>query len=280
MADDTPAFLDFSAASLLIAAHGSPSTTGGRTSSRKHAQTIKNLKVFTDVQAGFLTEKPFVDTVLDSMTSPEVYVLPNLACAGYVSTHKLPKALGLTGDITERIGPNGHQRIILCDPVGTDPGIDRTFANRIITTLRALQIHQDDCEIVVIGHGSQKSRESHNATTRLAKAITKHGITAPLHTAFLEEPTLIADWRELTDAKTVVFAPYLISDGYHGSEEIPRDIGFDPKSGEFQERLEQVLPNEIEIDGRRLVYIPPLGDAPEMAELMLNRVRAAQSALT
>ncbi|MCW8916940.1 MAG: hypothetical protein OQK24_13945 [Magnetovibrio sp.] len=279
MADDTSAFLDFSAASLLITAHGSPSTTGGRTSSRKHAQTIKNLRVFEDVQAGFLTEKPFVDGVLDSMTSPEVYVLPNLVCAGYISTHKLPQALGLTGDVTERIGPNGHQRIILCKPVGTDPGVVKVFASRILTTMRALQIEQDDCAIIVIGHGSQKSRASFNSTTQLSQDIAKHGIMAPIQTAFLEEPTLIADWRQLTDAKTVVFAPYLISDGYHGSDEIPRDIGFDPKSTEFQERLEQVLPNEVEVDGRRLVYLPPLGDAPEMAELMLNRVRTAQSTL-
>jgi len=135
MANDMPADLDFSRAGLLIAAHGSPSTPGGRTSSRKHAEAIEKLGLFADVKAGFLTEKPFVMDVLNQFDSPEVYVVPNLACAGFISTTKLPQALGLTGAVTERVGPGGHQRIYLTDPVGTDPRVAETFAQRILAAM-------------------------------------------------------------------------------------------------------------------------------------------------
>lgn len=278
MPDDAPTTLwDFSSAGLLITAHGSPSTSGGRTSSRKHAGTIKNLNLFADVRTGFLTEKPFVKDVLDDMNLSEVYVVPNLACAGYVSRNKLPVALNLTGVVTERITPHGHQRVFLTDPVGTAPTIAKTMGIRIKAAMDNLDITTDDAAVVMIGHGSQKSRESFEHTNRIANDLTRQNLGVPIHTAFLEEGPFIKDWRTLTDAKTVIFAPFLISDGYHGSDEIPRDIGFDAKDETFIEQLSKVQPNELIVDDRRLVYLPPIGDTPEMAELILNRVRAAQA---
>lgn len=278
MPDDAPSVMDFSHAGLLIAAHGSPSTPGGRTSSRKHADTIRNLSVFADVQAGFLTEKPFVKDVLDAMEVPEVYVVPNLACAGYISTQKLPQALSLTGEVTERITPNGHQRIFLTDPVGTDPALPRIMAKRIQTAVDDLDVDTENASVVIVGHGSQKSRASFEHTNRIAEDLGRHDLGMAITTTFLEEPPFVKDWAAQTDAQTVIFLPLLISDGYHGADEIPRDIGFNAKDEAFQTRLSQVQTNEITKDGRRLIYLPPIGDTPEMAELILTRVRAAQSA--
>lgn len=269
--------LNFSHAGLLIAAHGSPSTQGGRTSSRKHADTIRNLGLFADVRAGFLTEKPFIKDVLDDLQVTDIYIVPNLACRGFVSTIKLPQALNLTGDVTERITPNGHQRVHLCDPVGTDPSMAKTFAVRILAAMDSLKVPHSDTAIVVIGHGSGRGRESFEHTNLIARDLTRFGITQPIFTTFLEEPPYIKNWHDLTRAKNVIFAPYLISDGFHGSEEVPRDIGFNTKSEIFMQRLAHVQPNEMSQDGQRLIYLPPLGDAPEMAELILNRVRAAST---
>ena len=276
MADAHSPVFDFSAAGLIIAAHGSPSTPGGKTSTRRHAETIRKLGLFADVQEAFLTEKPFAKDVLDSMETPEIFIVPNLACAGFISTNKLPKALGLTGPVTERIGPSGHQRVFLCDPVGSDPGIVKIVAGRIAQGMTEMGVPVDGTEIVMIGHGSQKSSASFHCTINLIESLSEQGMDMPLTSAFLEEPPFIESWRELTDAKTVVFVPYLISDGYHGADEIPRDIGFNPKDEGFQERLKQGQPNETEIEGRRLIYLPPIGDAPEMAQLVLNQARAAQ----
>lgn len=277
MPDDISTVFDFSHAGLLISAHGSSSTNGGRTSSRKHADTIRTLDLFADVRAGFLTEKPFVKDVLDDMAVAEVFVVPNLACAGFVSSTKLPNALGLTGAVTERITPNGHQRVYLTDPVGTDPALPKTMAIRIRAAMENLSIPTKDTCVVVIGHGSQKSRESFEHTGRIAEDISRQGLGMPIVTAYLEEAPFIKDWRTLTDAKNVVFAPFLISDGYHGSDEIPQHIGFDSKAEDFIAKLSNIQPNELIANGRRLIYLPPIGDAPEMAELILTRVRAAQA---
>ncbi|MBL4614891.1 MAG: hypothetical protein JKY27_08465 [Magnetovibrio sp.] len=277
MPNDKDTVMDFSHAGLLIAAHGSTSAPGGRTSSRKLADTIRALDLFGDVRAGFLTQKPFVKNVLDDMKVAEVFVVPNLACAGYVSSIKLPTALYLTGAVTERISPNGRQRVYLTDPVGTDPALGKTMAIRIGATMQNLSMPPQDTCVVVIGHGSQKTRESFEHTQRITADISRQGLDVEIITAYLEEQPFIKDWRNLTNAKNVVFAPFLISDGYHGSNEIPQHIGFDAKAEDFIAKLSSIEPNELISDGRRLIYLPPIGDAPEMAELILKRVRAAQA---
>jgi len=262
--------VDLSQAGVLIAAHGSPSTSGGRTSTRRHADTIRKLGVFARVEAAFLTEKPFVKTVFDQFDSAEIYVVPNLTCAGYVTTTKLPQALGLTGAVTQRITPDGRQTVYQTAPVGTDPGIAPLFAGRILAALKDLRLPTADTAVVVVGHGSRRSRASYEHTNAIAQQLAQHGVECPVSTTFLEEPPFVRNWQPLTSAKNVVFAPFLISDGYHGSLEIPRDIGFDATAADFIKRLGTLRPNVCTRNGQRLVYLPPLGDVPQMSRLILH----------
>jgi len=277
MADDAPTTPDLSNAALLIAAHGSPGSKGGRTSTRKLAHTISEMGIFGKVAAGFLTEKPFANDVLNTITAPDVYVVPNMTANGYIATHKLPQALSLTGKVTERIGSQGRQRVFLTEPVGTHPLGSRIGANCIKAAMEGLCLEDHDTCVVLIGHGSTKSRESFMRTQTVASELTTFGLTTTVVTAFLEEAPLVKDWRELTDAQTVVFVPFLISDGFHASKDIPLGIGFDPGDATFQDTLAQGGINETTQDGRRIIYLPPTGDEPDMVEIVLARVRQASA---
>lgn len=279
MADAASSPPDFRQAALLIAAHGSPGSRGGRTSSRKLAKAITHMDLFADVTAGFLTEKPFAEDVLKGFDAPEIYVVPNMTANGYITNHKLPNALGLTGRVTERIGPHGRQRIILTEPLGTHPLVARIIANRIKGVMAQLNLDRDETALVLIGHGSTKSRGSFTRTESVANELSTFDLEISTVTAYLEEAPFVKDWRELTDAETVVFSPFLISDGFHASQDIPLAIGFNPGDAAFQEALENRRINETEQDGRRIIYTPPVGDEPDMADIVLARVRQARSAM-
>ena len=266
---------EYQNAALLIAAHGSPGSRGGRTSTRKLANTIAGLNLFGEVAAGFLTEKPFAADLLKNFDAPEIYIVPNMTANGYIATHKLPLALGLTGRVTEHIGPRGRQRVILTEPTGTHPLVSRIMANRIKGVVGALALDESETALVVVGHGSTKSRGSFERTEGVANELSAFGLDIPTVTAYLEEPPFIKDWHTLTDAETIVFAPFLISDGFHGSQDIPLAIGFNPAIEAFQDALTQGLVNETTHDGRRIIYIPPVGDEPDMADIILARVRQA-----
>lgn len=275
MANDESSAPDFHNAALLIAAHGSPGSLGGRTSTRKVAQSIARLGLFGEVAAGFLTEKPYVDEMLKTLDAPEVYVVPNMTANGYITTHKLPQALDLTGRVTERIGPRGRQRVILTEPVGTHPLVSRIMANRVKVVMESLGLDEEETALVVVGHGSTKSRASFTRTENVANELGSFGLDISTVTAYLEEAPFVKDWQDLTDAETVVFAPFLISDGFHGSQDIPLAIGFKPNDKTFQETLSKGHVNETVADGRRIIYIPPLGDEADMADLVLARVKQA-----
>jgi sirohydrochlorin cobaltochelatase len=268
---------DFHHAAVLIAAHGSPGSRGGRTATRKIAQTLTAMDLFGEVAVGFLTEKPFIADALKSLNASEVYVVPNMTANGYVTTRKLPDALKLTGRVTERIGPTGRQRVFLTEPVGTHPLVSRIMANRIKGVLTSLALDEDETALIVVGHGSTKSRESFLRTESVANELSALGINISTVTAYLEEAPFVKDWRDLTDAETIIFSPFLISDGFHGSQDIPLAIGFNPTSAKFQELLNQRRVNETAQDGRRILYLPPLGDELDMADIVLARVRQAQN---
>lgn len=271
---------DRSNAAVLIAAHGSPGSRGGRTSTRRHADAIAKTGLFKQVEAGFLTEKPYVLDVLAGLDADVVYIVPNTTANGFITTRKLPEALSLTGPVTERIGPKGRQSIVLTEPVGTHPLAAKVFADHINSALDHVGMHADpDTAVVVVGHGSTRGGESKARTEQIASEMTAFGLRPAPAVALLEEPPFVKDWRTLTDAKTVLFAPFLISDGFHGSQDIPLAIGFDPGDATFQKTLAEGGINETEVDGRRVLYIPPLGDVQEMAELVLARIKHAQDAL-
>lgn len=275
---------DFSHAAVLIVAHGSPHSAGGTSTTRRLAQKLANMEIFQEVGAGFLAEKPFVTDVLNDLNAQTVYIVPNLATTGYIFEEKLPQALGLTGLVTERITPKGHQRLILTEPVGTHPFFVKTMTTMVQDTLNALDLDVNTTALVVVGHGSTKSRASFLQTLHVATEMGEYGLPdltghKAIFTAFLDEPPFIQDWRELTSAKTVIFLPFLISDGYHATRDIPLAIGFDPGAAKFQDNLGHGKVNKIHLNGQDLIYLAPAGASPDVAEIIFSRVKQAQERL-
>ncbi|PHS78827.1 MAG: hypothetical protein COB59_05035 [Rhodospirillaceae bacterium] len=278
---------DFSDAAVLIVAHGSPQSAGGTSTTRRLAQQLANLDIFGEVGAGFLAEKPFVADVLDDIDAETIYIVPNLASTGYIFEKKLPKALGLTGLVTERISPKGLQHLVLTEPVGSHPLLVKIMTSMVQITLADFNIDvndENDVALVVVGHGSTKSRASFLQTLHVAEEMGAYGLPdlaghRAIFTAFLDEPPFIQDWRTLTTAKTVIFLPFLISDGYHATRDVPLAIGFDPGDADFLANLSQNKPNKIHLNGQDLIYLSPAGSAKDVAEIIFSRVKQAQERL-
>lgn len=278
MGQQDPPAPDFSTAAVLIAAHGSPSSSGGRSATRRHAQNLAKLAPFAQVEAGFLSEKPYASGVLDAMTAGEVYVVPNTASDGYITREKLPAALGLTGHVTERIGSGGRQRVILTEAVGTHPLVAAIMAENILTALKGLDIDPNDTQIIVVGHGSSKGTANAEQTQKVAATLHQHGLDLPFATAFLEQDPKVQNWRALTMAKTVVFAPFLISEGFHATQDIPLAIGFDPSDDAFQAALAKDQPVQMRLGKTRVIFLNPVGESPQMADVILARIKQAHDA--
>jgi len=106
--------------------------------------------------------------------------------------------------------------------------------------------------------------------------IRAQKIYADVQAIFLEEAPRIADCYALARTKNLVVVPFFISDGLHTREDLPVLLG-EAKTTVAQ-RLAAGQPpwrNPTEKNGKLVWYASAVGTAPEVADVILERVLEA-----
>ena len=256
-------------AALIIAGHGSARNPEGSASTHRHAEEIRRRGLFAEVSVGFCRQPPFLRKVTAAVSASEVFVVPHLTCKGYVATSLIPREMGLDGPVTERIGPDGRQRIHLCDPVGSHPDIAGIITRRLNFVIAGNGLDAADTALLVVGHGTTRDDASARQTLSLAAELDASA-------AFLEIPPFIGTWPQLTASPNVVVAPFLMADGSHASEDIPLLLGLDATDPRLLRLAEDGIPaGPFDVHGRRLWYCRAVGSEPEVVEIILDRVAAS-----
>ena len=223
----------------MIVGHGAQEAPTAADAVTSHARDIASREIFAGVRSGFLRQEPFAKSVLDEIGGRPVVVVPHFAADGYIAGEVLPGELGL-GDGTA-----------LTEAVGSHPDIPAVAADLVLTKAGNAGIDPGGTDIVVVGHGTRRNDRSETSTARLAELVLAETGAASCTAAFLEIDPLIEDWREFTSRPHVVVLPNLFAAGFHGAEDIPARLG---------------APGE-----RQLHLCPPLGTAPVMADLIVDR---------
>ncbi len=228
---------------LLIVGHGARDAPTAADAVTSHARDIASREIFADVRSGFLRQEPFAKSVLGEIGGQiggqAVVVVPHFAADGYIAGEVLPGELGI-GDGTA-----------LTKATGSHPDIPAVAADLVLAELRNAGIDPGGTDIVVVGHGTSRNDQSETSTARLAECVLAETGAASCTAAFLEIDPLIEDWRAFTSWPHVVVLPNLFAAGFHGADDIPARLG---------------APGE-----RRLYLCPPLGTAPVMADLIVDR---------
>ncbi len=224
---------------LLIVGHGARDAPTAADAVTSHARVIASREIFADVRSGFLRQEPFAKSVLGQIGGRPVVVVPHFAADGYIVGEVLPGELGI-GDGTA-----------LTKATGSHPDIPAVAADLVLAEARNAGIDPGETDIVVVGHGAKRDNRSETSTVRLAECVLAETGAASCTAAFLEVDPLIEDWRTFTSRSDVVVLPNLFAAGFHGAEDIPARLG---------------APGE-----RQLHLCPPLGTAPVMADLIVDR---------
>ena len=183
---------------LLIVGHGSTLNPDSSTPTWTHAREIQRRKVFADVRCAFWKEEPSLRDArfffADEMMR-EVFVVPNFISEGYFTQTVIPRELELDGTTTRRA--NG-QIWIYCEPVGN---------NSLVTELLLARAHEiapnaepTETALLIVAHGTELNDNSAIAAKREAERIRARGEFATVLNAYMEEPPLIAEWNQLTNA--------------------------------------------------------------------------------
>jgi sirohydrochlorin cobaltochelatase len=250
---------------LLLLAHGSSVNATSSRPTRELTARLAASGLFGEVACGFWKEEPALRQALDSLTKPEVFLVPNFTVEGYFVRNVIPRELGLTGPVTRR--DNG-QLLRLCLPVGGHPRMTEVLLHRAREAASGVDFAE--AALLVLGHGTPLDARSSEAVEAQVAAVRDRGLFAEVHGAFMETPPLIADWRTITACRRVVAVPFFIADGLHSDEDIPRLLGI-PGEGNAGDRERR---NPHAIGGRELYYSRAVGTDPGMAEVILDQVHS------
>jgi len=274
---------NFSDAALVLAGHGSTINADSAAPVWQHADEFRRRNIFAQVSETFWKQEPYFSQVLRGIFTRRVFVVPLFISEGYFTEEVVPRELGFcTKGETQfpRVQTRGSQTFYYCAPAGTHPSMTDVLLARARDIVqkfpfpRAPRPHET--ALFIAGHGTGNNENSRKAIEEQVRLIRAQNIYAEVYAVFMEEEPRIADCYQMGAAKNIVMVPFFISEGLHSHEDIPVMLGA-PKEA-VRERLKSgqpTWPNPTERQGKRLWYTASIGSEPQMAEVILQRVREA-----
>ncbi|MHA1597504.1 MAG: CbiX/SirB N-terminal domain-containing protein [Alphaproteobacteria bacterium] len=246
------------AATLIIAAHGSSRHPGARPVHR-HVEAIRQLRLFTDVQAGFLKEKPLLSDVLAGVDTADAYVVPMVTGNGFITDTLIP-------DMVEASPCTAA--IHMCEPVGNHPMIVRLMVQRIRSVLDDNDLATNDSALLLAAHGNTRNPEVAREASKIAAHLSRE-LNIECAAAFIEEAPFISDWPQILGHKNIIVLPFLVGGGFHGVKDLPHMLGLDA----LDDGPGVVDP--VALQGRTVFCCPAIGNEPAIADIIIDRVNSA-----
>jgi sirohydrochlorin cobaltochelatase len=270
-------------ATLLLLAHGSTVNADSARPALRLAEALRAGGRFASVQACFWKQEPGLLAGVAAAQTPRVFVVPLMTGPGYFVEEVIPQALGLNdAGSTDfpRVRRRGGQTLSYTHPVGTHPVLAEVLLNQARAVVARHPFPRaprpGETTLVVVGHGTERSERSRLAVTEHVERLRRKGEFAEVQPAFLEIEPRVSEAPARAACRHVVVVPLFISDGLHAAEDIPVLLG--EPAERVQARLQAGLPpwrNPTERAGKLVWYTPGLGEAPELADIVLDRVREA-----
>ncbi|HSH16098.1 MAG TPA: CbiX/SirB N-terminal domain-containing protein [Verrucomicrobiae bacterium] len=272
---------DFSDAALVLVGHGSTLNADSSAPAYQHADTLRRRKIFAQVQECFWKLEPSIAGVLRGIFATRVFIVPLFISEGYFTEEIIPRELGLRAKGEKdfaRVQRRDGQTLYYAGPVGTHASMTEVLLARARNIVAKHPFPRApkpaETTLFIAGHGTSQNENSRQAIERQAALIRERPLYAACHAVFMEEEPRVGDCYAMAATKNLVMVPFFISDGLHSQEDIPVLLGETEKA--VRERLKQGTPtwrNPTERHGKRLWYAPSIGTEPQLAEVIMERVR-------
>ena len=229
--------------------------------------------------------EPGISGVLRGVFTPRVFVVPLFISEGYFTEEVIPRELGLFAKGQTdfpRVQQRDKQILYYCGPIGTHQSMTNVILARARDIVQqhpsSRQPKPGDTALFIAGHGTGNNENSRKAIERQVELIRARNEYAEVHPVFMEEEPRIGDCYRMAKAANLIVVPFFISDGLHSYEDIPVMLG-EPEAV-VQERLNRRQPtwrNPTARQGKLLWYTMSIGSEPHIADVILERVREAES---
>jgi sirohydrochlorin cobaltochelatase len=284
---------DFSDAALILLGHGSTlnDTTGEVV--YQHARELRSRNLFAEVREAFWKQDPKIKDVLSSLRNADIpvgrfsvsriFIVPLFISEGYFSDEVIPRELGfkIEGESEfSRTQQRGSQTLFYCQPVGTHDSMTAVLLERAREVVEKNPFPRapkpKDLTLFIAGHGTEQNENSRASIQHQANLIRSQNLYAGVHAVFLEEAPKVSECFYIAETRHIVVVPFFISEGMHTQEDIPVMLGDSKRI--VQQRLGMHQPpwrNPTERNGKLIWYGASVGTHPQVAEVILERVRDA-----
>ena len=278
---------DFADAALVLVGHGSTLNAESAAPTYQHADELRRRGIFGQVIECFWKIEPSICAVLRGVFAQRVFVVPLFISEGYFTEEVIPRELGMPRQESgryEHVQKRGEQTIFYCGPIGTHQSMTAVLLARAreVTEKHPFPVAPKPKEtaLFIAGHGTGNNENSRKAIERQVEIIRAANEYAEVYSVFMEEEPRIASCYAMATAKNLVMVPFFISDGLHSYEDIPVMLG-EPERV-VQEKLKSGQPtwrNPTERNGKRLWYSASIGTEPLIADVIIERVREAETSI-
>ncbi|HEU6448711.1 MAG TPA: CbiX/SirB N-terminal domain-containing protein [Verrucomicrobiae bacterium] len=272
---------DFHDAALVVLGHGTELNENSAAPVHQHVGELRRRKIFDEVREAFWKQEAQIKKVLAEITAPRIFIAPLFISEGYFAADKIPKELGFNFSNDLKLKTQNSE-LFYCKPVGTHDSMTKVILARVEEIVRKFPFPRrpkfSETTLFIAGHGTEKNKDSRRPVDRQVELIRAKNIFTDVHAIFMEESPRIPDCYYLAKTRNIVVVPFFISDGLHVVEDIPVLLG-EAKSV-VEKRLAAGQPtwrNPTERDGKLIWYASAVGSAPEMADVILERVKESSS---
>ena len=276
---------NFSDAAIILIGHGSTLNADSAAPTCQHADELRRRNIFAQVQEAFWKQEPYIWQVTRGIFARRVFLVPLFISEGYFTEEVIPRELGFPptdGSQLPLVEQRGEQTFYYCGPVGTHESMTKVLLSRAKETVEKFPFPRlpkaAETTLFIAGHGTGNNENSRKIIEHQVELIRESGIYADVHPVFMEEEPRIGECYQLAKTRNIVMVPFFISDGLHSYEDIPVMLGEPERI--VQQRLKSGQPtwrNPTEKHGKRVWYTPSIGNEPQIADVILERVREAGS---
>jgi len=198
---------------LLLVGHGSTVLPDAARPLAAHADVIRSMRRFAEVEVGMLRGQPNAPAVFEKLSAPIVHVVPFFFEDGYFARIAIPDLLLLL--------QTGSRVVRFCRPVGMHDGIATLMKARL---LRHHEVAPETLCVLLVGHGSSKTPGRAECLRRHAQTLSGTGLFGSVRMAWLEEAPFVADALAAARDHVVAVMGYFANEGVHATSDLPRLI--------------------------------------------------------
>lgn len=242
---------------IVLAAHGATDDPRCAAPVHRHAEAIRKLDRFDEVLTIFWKESPHFRDLYELTTAEEIIVVPVMTASGYYSRTILPRELSMNA-----LPLNRH--VYISEAIGEFVGMTDIITEQAMRISVEHGVNPSEARVLLIGHGTRRDPVRSGATTRRhADRLAAQGFFQDVHVGFLEQdPEVRPAFDAIPGKEPVIIVPFLIANGGHGADDIPRDL------------CAQQEARTATVNRRTILFADAVGEHPRTVDLILQSAQA------